>query len=143
MDVKEAKDAGDDVTVLKLLKVVLVGSASAGKTRCVALRPGRLVPLTRQRHAGPYLHITDRLFDCIVVPPRVDRSVQDEAGWQLRVHASHGVPNLFWSRRPQNILLPRFRSCAFWSSALYGLSTPLRNTPFEPQFTPPPLVSPW
>lgn len=33
VDVQEAKNAGADVTSLRLLKVVLVGSASAGKTR--------------------------------------------------------------------------------------------------------------
>lgn len=33
LDVQMAKNAGADVTSLKLLKVVLVGSASAGKTR--------------------------------------------------------------------------------------------------------------
>lgn len=33
LDVQEAKRAGADVASLQLLKVVLVGSASAGKTR--------------------------------------------------------------------------------------------------------------
>lgn len=33
-DVQTAKEAGADVTSLKLLKVVLVGSSGAGKTRC-------------------------------------------------------------------------------------------------------------
>lgn len=33
-DVQTAKEAGADVVSLKLLKVVLVGSAAAGKTRC-------------------------------------------------------------------------------------------------------------
>lgn len=38
LDVQEAKKVGADVTSLRLLKVVLVGSASAGKTRWVSLR---------------------------------------------------------------------------------------------------------
>lgn len=38
LDVQEAKKAGADVTSLRLLKVVLVGSASAGKIRWVSLR---------------------------------------------------------------------------------------------------------
>lgn len=33
LDVREARKVGADVTCLNLLKVVLVGSASAGKTR--------------------------------------------------------------------------------------------------------------
>ena len=35
VDVQAAKDAGGDVTPLKILKVVLVGPAAAGKTRWV------------------------------------------------------------------------------------------------------------
>lgn len=38
LDVQEAEKAGADVTSLKLLIVVLVGSASAGKTRWVTER---------------------------------------------------------------------------------------------------------
>ncbi len=34
-EVKRAKEVGARIEMLKLLKVVLVGSARAGKTRCV------------------------------------------------------------------------------------------------------------
>ena len=36
IDVRTAKEAGADVKELKLLKVVLVGSSQAGKTRCLS-----------------------------------------------------------------------------------------------------------
>lgn len=35
LEVEEAAEAGAEVRTLKLLKVVLVGSSRAGKTRCV------------------------------------------------------------------------------------------------------------
>lgn len=35
MDVRAAKEAGAEVETLQLLKVVLVGSSHAGKTRCL------------------------------------------------------------------------------------------------------------
>lgn len=50
LDVQEATKAGGDVTSLQLLKVVLVGSASAGKTRLVT---------QRRTHACTYLRFTD------------------------------------------------------------------------------------
>lgn len=44
MDVQAAKEAGGDLTTLTLLKVVLVGPAAAGKTRCVPAEYVRVEP---------------------------------------------------------------------------------------------------
>jgi len=51
LDVQEAKEAGADVTSLQLLKVVLVGSSSAGKTRWA--------PAPNKGMAGILLHVVD------------------------------------------------------------------------------------
>lgn len=37
LDVQAAKETGDDLTLLRRLKVILVGSAAAGKTRCALM----------------------------------------------------------------------------------------------------------
>lgn len=78
LDVQEAKKAGADVMSLQLLKVVLVGSASAGKTRWVTQQ-------TRQTR-----HACMSLMDSWALCGRVFFNICDKSGVCTRLFAVLG-----------------------------------------------------
>ena len=78
-DVQKARENGAQVRSLKHLKVVLVGSASSGKTRCLTFCYYLIVGLTsfkgEQPHIDPLVCSNQRqqsfnMFCCTIVDPK-------------------------------------------------------------------------